>query len=162
MFKHDFIYSIHEGFVSVNKEIKDNVKKIKLTKFNENRNSYDLSKEINPLLLNIINTNLKTSFDKLKLNLKNCWVQQYKKNEYHPIHTHFSSTHDYSFVWFIDGDKNSAPLKFYDVGFPLIFTGKIIEFNFKPGVLLIFPGFIPHEVPINKGSNRLIISGNLI
>ena len=51
---------------------------------------------------------------------------------------------------------------FYDIGYPLINSGQVIKFPFKPGMLLIFPGFIPHEVPPNKTNNRLIISGNAI
>ena len=144
------------------KKIKNKINKIKVTKFNEHRNNFNEENKINPLLLDIVNTYLKKIFDKLKLNLENCWVQQYKKYEYHSMHTHFCTQKDYSFVWFISGDKNSAPIKFFDVGFPLITTGKILTFNFKPGMLLIFPGFLPHEVPINKSNNRLIISGNLI
>ena len=34
--------------------------------------------------------------------------------------------------------------------------------NFVPGTLVIFPGFIPHEVRPNKSNNRLIVSGNVI
>ena len=61
----------------------------------------------------------------------------------------------------VDFEENPSMEGFFDVGFPLISTGKIITFNFKPGLLLIFPGFLPHEVPINKSNNRLIVSGNL-
>ena len=162
MFKHDFVYSVYEDFIDVDKKIKNKINKIKVTKFNEHRNSFNVENKINPLLLDIVNIYLKKIFDKLKLKLQNCWVQQYKKYEYHSMHTHFCTQKDYSFVWFISGDKNSAPIKFFDVGFPLITTGTILTFNFKPGLLLIFPGFLPHEVPINKSSNRLIISGNLL
>ena len=62
----------------------------------------------------------------------------------------------------LNGDKNSAPIIFYEIGYPLINSNKKITFNFKPGMLLIFPGFMPHEVAINKSNNRLIISGNAI
>ncbi len=67
-----------------------------------------------------------------------------------------------SFVWFIDGDKDSSPLTFYDVGYPLIRTDQILTFKFVPGTFVIFPGYLPHEVYPNKSKNRLIVSGNVI
>ena len=53
-------------------------------------------------------------------------------------------------------------LIFYDVGYPIIDTQQSIIINFVPGTLVIFPGFIPHEVRPNKTNNRLIVSGNVI
>ena len=49
-----------------------------------------------------------------------------------------------------------------------ITEGGYTEFNtgFKvqpeAGKLVIFPGFIPHEVRPNKNNNRVIVSGNVI
>jgi hypothetical protein len=160
MFKHDFVYSVYEDFIDVDKKIKNKINKIKVTKFNEHRNNFNF-KNMNPVLEGILQDRLGSLFKQLKLKLNNCWVQHYKKNDYHSMHTHFCTQKDYSFVWFISGDKNSAPVRFFDIGYPLINTGKIISFKFRPGVLLIFPGFIPHEVPINKSNSRLIVSGNL-
>ena len=65
-------------------------------------------------------------------------------------------------MWFIEGDKDSSPLCFYDVGYPAVDINKNIIFDFTPGKLIIFPGFIPHEVRPNRSSNRLIVSGNVI
>ena len=39
MFKHDFVYSIYEDFIDIDKQIKNKIKKIKVTKFDENRNN---------------------------------------------------------------------------------------------------------------------------
>ena len=99
-------------------------------------------------------------FKKHNLTLQNSWVQKYSKNSYHNLHTH-NILHK-SFVWFIEGDKNSSPLYFYDVGYPVVNTDQTIKINFVPGTLVIFPGFIPHEVRPNKSNNRLIVSGNVI
>jgi len=49
----------------------------------------------------------------------------------------------------------------YDVGFPYVNTQQSISFKFVPGTLLIFPGFLPHEVVPNKNNKRLIVSGNV-
>ena len=110
-------------------------------------------------LKQILKDELKDILNKYKLNIRYCWVQKYFKNNFHNVHTH--NGNETSFIWFIDGNKDCSPVKFYDVGYPLVDTNKGITINFKPGILLLFPGFIPHEVPPNKSNNRLIVSGNV-
>tara|TARA_R100000781_G_C3996325_1_gene98742 strand:+ start:66 stop:539 length:474 start_codon:yes stop_codon:yes gene_type:complete len=156
MFKHNFIYSIIEEFVKVDKETLKEINKIKLKKEPYNFTSYY---EKNNLFNNFINKKLKHIFKKYNLTLKESWVQKYLKNNYHGVHTH--NVIEKSFVWFIKGDKNSSPLYFYDIGYPVINTNQIIKINFIPNTLVIFPGFIPHEVRPNNNNNRLIISGNV-
>ena len=162
MFKHSFVYTVFENFVEIDLKTKQKIKSIKLNKCEENKNSFSLSPNINTTLKNIIENKLSFIFKKLKLQLQNCWVQKYNKYDYHSMHTHFHTQNDYSFIWYIEGESNSASTKFFDVGYPLINTGSVLEFNFKPGMVLLFPGFLPHEVPINKSNNRLVVSGNLI
>jgi len=161
MFKHLISYTINEDFINVDSFIKEKIKKINLKKDNENYNNFDVIKT-NPILKKIVDEKLKPVFNSLNLKIVHSWVQQYKKNNFHSVHTHFNTQKDFSFVWFIDGSKESSPIIFYDIGYPLINSGQIIKFPFKPGILLIFPGFLPHEVPPNKTNNRLIISGNAI
>lgn len=158
-YKHSFEYNIFEEQIDITSKILKEVKSYSLTKDETNNNNY-LKKD--KKLLHMVRKNLKDIFKKHKLNIIDCWVQLYLKNNYHSVHTHFATQKDYSFVWFINGDKNSAPIIFYEIGYPLINSNKKITFNFKPGMLLIFPGFMPHEVPANKSNNRLIISGNAI
>ena len=162
MFKHSFVYTVFEDFVEVDLKTKEKIKNIKLNKAKENKNSFSLSLNINMKLKEIIESKLNFIFDKLKLTLKNCWVQQYDKYDYHSMHTHFHTQKDFSFIWYIEGKGNSAPTNFFDIGYPLINTNNVLTFKFKPGMVLLFPGFMPHEVPINKSNNRLIVSGNLI
>ena len=161
MHKHSFVYTVFENFVSVDLKTIEIIKKIKLNESKENKNSFSLSPNINMTLKKIVESKLDFIFKELKLKLQNCWVQKYNKYDYHSMHTHFNTQHDYSFIWYIEGKSNSASTKFFDVGYPLINTGSVLEFNFKPGTVLLFPGFLPHEVPINKSNNRLIVSGNL-
>ena len=59
MFKHDFVYSIYEDFIDIDKQIKNKIKKIKVTKFDENRNNFNSKNKMNPLLLDSVNTYLK-------------------------------------------------------------------------------------------------------
>ena len=158
-YKHTFEYNIFEEYLNIDKEILKNIKKYPLNKYNMNSNNFSNKDK---KLLNMVKKKLKDIFEKHKLNIIDCWIQLYLKNDYHSIHTHFATQKDYSFVWFIDGDKKSSPVIFHEVGYPLINNNKQIKFDFKPGTLLIFPGFIPHEVPPNKNNNRLIISGNAI
>ena len=161
MYKHNFIYTIVEEFVEVDKKSLKQIKDIKLTKDNNipdmNLTSYYNE---NPSFNDFIKNKLSDVFKKYNLILKKSWVQKYSKNSYHVLHTH-SISHK-SFVWFIEGDKNSSPLYFYDVGYPVVNTNQSIKINFVPGTLIIFPGFIPHEVRPNKNNNRLIVSGNVI
>ena len=161
MSKHSFIYTVVEEFVEVDKKILKQIKDIKLTKDNNipemNYTSYyNESSSFN----NFIKDKLSDVFKKYNLILQNSWVQKYSKNSYHNLHTH--NILYKSFVWFIEGDKNSSPLYFYDVGYPVVNTDQTIKINFVPGTLVIFPGFIPHEVRPNKSNNRLIVSGNVI
>jgi hypothetical protein len=158
-YKHTFEYSIFEEYLNIDEKILKNIKKHPLTKYDMNSNNF-CNKD--KKLLNMIKKKLENVLKKHKLNIIDCWIQLYLKNNYHSVHTHFSTQKDYSFVWFIEGDKTSSPVIFYEIGYPLLHNNKQIKFDFKPGTLLIFPGFIPHEVPPNKSNNRLIVSGNAI
>jgi len=161
MAKHSFTYSVIEEFIPIDEQTKKEIKKIKLDKYPLNYNNF-----YNPTgkekLQNFISIKLNTVFKKYELKLVNCWIQKYMKNHYHDLHTHVGSSKGKSFVWFIEGTKGSSPLWFYDVGYPLINTEQTLKIKFMPGILLIFPDFLPHAVPLNKSNNRLIVSGNVI
>ena len=161
MAKHSFTYSVIEEFIPIDEHTKKEIKKIKLDKYPLNYNNFytHTGKE---KLQNLILMKLNTVFKKHALKLVNCWIQKYMKNHYHDLHTHFGSIKEKSFVWFIEGAEGSSPICFYDVGYPLINTEQILKIKFMPGILLIFPGFLPHAVPLNKSNNRLIVSGNVI
>ena len=161
MFKHNFIYTIYEEFVKVDKKTLQEINKVKLKK-DLNKPDMNLTSfhDNNDLFSNFIKNKLSSIFKKYNLTLQKSWVQKYLKNSYHSVHIHNVSGK--SFVWFIKGDKNSSPLYFYDVGYPVVNSNQTFKVNFIPGTLVIFPGFIPHEVKPNKNNNRLIVSGNVI
>ena len=161
MSKHSFIYTIVEECVKVDKKTLKQIKDIKLTKDNNiPEMNYTSFYNKNLSFNNFIKNKLSDVFKKYNLTLRHSWVQKYLKNSYHGLHTHDISYK--SFVWFIEGNKNSSPLYFYDVGYPMVNINESIKINFVPGKLVIFPGFIPHEVRPNKSNNRLIVSGNVI
>ena len=159
--KHSFNYNIFEHFVEVDADTLKSIKKIKLSRDKKipemNLTSFY---EKNNSLNNLINKKFKNILETYNLKLHHCWAQQYLKNSFHTVHTHNSQ--GVSFVWFIEGDKNCSPLAFYDIGYPLIDVNPAKVFEFIKGRLIIFPGFIPHEVRPNKKNNRLIVSGNLV
>jgi len=97
-YKHTFEYNIFEEQVDIDKETLINIKKYPLTKYNMNSNSFDNKDK---KLLNMVKNKLKNVFKKHKLNIIDCWIQLYLKNDYHNIHTHFATQKDYYFVWFI-------------------------------------------------------------
>ena len=161
MSKHSFVYSVIEEFVKVDKESLKQINKIKLKKDNNIPDmNYTSFYNKNSSFNNFIKNKLSSVFKKYNLTLQNSWVQKYELNGYHNLHTH--DIDKKSFVWFIEGQENSSPLVFYDIGYPIIDTQQSIIIKFVPGTLVIFPGFIPHEVRPNKNDNRLIVSGNVI
>ena len=166
MYRHTFSYYLIEEYIEIKKDVLKKIKQVSLKKDKHNPemnlNSYyeamDNTDE-SIVFKEFINKQLKDIFEKHNLKIKNCWVQKYLKNSYHSLHVHDSD--EKSFVWFIEGNEKSSPTVFYDVGFPYINTNQSISFKFIPGTLLIFPGFLPHEVRPNKNNNRLIVSGNV-
>lgn len=166
MYRHTFSYYLIEEYIEIKKDVLKKIKQVSLKKDKHdpemNLNSYyEAMNNTDESLVfkEFINKQLKDIFEKHNLKLKNCWVQKYLKNSYHSLHVHDSD--EKSFVWFIEGNEKSSPTVFYDVGFPYINTNQSISFKFIPGTLLIFPGFLPHEVRPNKNNNRLIVSGNV-
>ena len=159
--KHTFNYNIFEHFVEVDNNTLKTVKKIKLSQDKKipgmNLTSFY---EENKTLNNLVNSKLKNIIESYKLKLTYCWVQQYLKNSFHTVHTH--NSRGVSFVWFIEGSKKCSPLVFYDIGYPLVEVNSPKVFEFLVGRLIIFPGYIPHEVRPNTTNNRLIVSGNLV
>lgn len=93
----------------------------------------------------------------LDLKVTRIWAQKYE-NAQHEAHTHLPA--EYSFVWYIEVDRDCSEIVFYNPGWPYFETHKI---KVKPftGLFLLFPGFLPHEVLYNTKCKRNIISGNL-
>ena len=115
-----------------------------------------------PLLKNIKNQIL-SILDRHNLFLANNWAQLYRKGDKHRIHTHIPSI--YSGVLYVNGDGKDGTVFHHPISKIIeSFNKKIKTFvmeKFEPGVLILFPSHIPHEVLEQKENNhRLIISFN--
>ena len=84
------------------------------------------------------------------LKLVEVWGQYYKKDAYQISHYHSHS--DWAFVYYVNTPEGSSPL---------VFDKSEKEVYSKAGEVVIFPGWLIHHVPENKGEGRSVISGNL-
>ena len=84
------------------------------------------------------------------LKLVEVWGQYYKEEAYQISHYHAHS--DWAFVYYVNTPPGSSPL---------VFDKSEKEVYSKAGEVIIFPGWLIHHVPSNKGEGRSVISGNL-
>ncbi len=85
-----------------------------------------------------------------RLEISDFWTAIYTKNSYADQHDHTGSR--YSFVYYVEADNSSSPLKFEGV----------LDISPQPGMLLVFDSMIKHRVPVMLGdTNRSILAGNL-
>ena len=84
------------------------------------------------------------------LKLIELWGQYYKKGAYQISHYHVHS--DWAFVYYVNTPEGSSPL---------VFDKSEKEVYSKAGEVVLFPGWLIHHVPENKGEGRSVISGNL-
>ena len=145
---------LDEKFVSL-------LESIKLKKYPMNENNYYdnepedktflVYKYIEPYIHEITNS---------KFTLLRWWIQKYKKENYHDLHTHGYKSNGFSFILYLKSTPKSAKTIFYGPGYPLI-DWKSVEVKPKPGLLVLFPSYIPHSAGYNKDTKRLILSGNI-
>ena len=58
-------------------------------------------------------------------------------------------------------NAKSSATRFYPPGYPYIVFNEFIDIYPKVGKLVVFPGYLPHEVLPNKDDERLIMSANI-
>ena len=87
--------------------------------------------------------------DRLGYSLNNVWIAIYKEGHYTVLHSH--EPHHMSFVYYLKANNNSSPLVF-----------DRCEFQVQPydDLLVIFPSYLEHSVPIHKGEDRICLAGN--
>ncbi len=114
-----------------------------------------------PVLKNLKN-NIEEVLSKLDLHLGNSWVQSYKKNNHHIIHTHPNSV--YSGIIYVKGCDNGTKflhpyggmLESVSNRFNHIFDNKFVE-----NTMILFPSFVSHYVEKHTSKNeRIVISFN--
>ena len=84
------------------------------------------------------------------LKLVEVWGQYYKEGAYQISHYHVHS--DWAFVYYINTPEGASPL---------VFDKSEKEGYSTAGEVVIFPGWLIHHVPKNKGEGRSVLSGNL-
>lgn len=90
------------------------------------------------------------NFDALNVDyfVKDCWGILYEESDYTHRHNHFPS--DLSCAIYLECDPQCAPIVF-DNG---------LSVQPSPGLLVMFPGLLNHEVPQTPG-RRVVVSMNL-
>ena len=157
----NFSYHIYLDEIELTQEYIDFVNNVELELSHINYTSY--YKEDNIILknktFNIILPFLKKIKNKGSILFEHCWVQKYKKEQYHHLHTHGSG--GYSFVLYVSETKNSSNTCFFNPGYPYVHTHEYIS-KPKKGKIILFDKTIPHSVEPNKDEERLIVSGNIV
>jgi hypothetical protein len=108
------------------------------------------------LLANITSfVNYLNLFDKnrWKLEIDEAWSLIYKKGHFTMPHSHWNPHSQFSFVYYLQTDKDSSPLIFDSC-----------EFSIEPkeDLLVLFPSYLTHSVPTQiSEKDRVCIAGNL-
>lgn len=84
----------------------------------------------------------------LGLAVTDCWCAIYEDNDSAIRHNHFPA--DFAAVAYLEAEENCAPL---------VFAGKQ-SVQPKPGMLILFPGLLDHEVPPTAG-RRTVVAFNM-
>jgi hypothetical protein len=110
-------------------------------------------KLIGDWVFQILDSFQELDFDPIfKLRLKDLWGQYYNKGDYQVKHHH--NPHYWSFVYYVNVPKRSAPL---------VFTNSNKKVFPKPGMLVVFPSYLYHHVPKHKCEEiRSVVSGNFV
>ena len=83
--------------------------------------------------------------------LVDLWGQVYQYGHYQSYHNHIHN--DWAFVYYVNTPHGSSPIVF-----------RTSNKRIKPitGMLILFPGYMDHYVPPNRGDGRSIVAGNLV
>ena len=83
--------------------------------------------------------------------IDDCWGAKYDKGDYTLSHNHYTAP--FAFVYFIKCPRGSSPL---------VFTTSGKRIKEEEGKVVIFPGYLYHQVPKNKCDDRIVLAGNLL
>lgn len=137
-------------------------KNINLIEYEKNSNNFfdNVDQDKKPEIYNLIQEPIEEILKGHSFSLTEWWLQKYKEGSYHELHTHGADPFKRSFILYISCTKNSSPVNFFGPGHPLIYS-EPIQVKPEPGLLVLFPSFLPHEVLSNNDNERLILSGNI-
>ena len=160
-----FITAFHHEDLEPNIEVENHCKEIKLEDVKEHNTSFfeENQEQLAKLFIPVVKDFWKevgimhgyTSF-----RLKHLWIQQYNPGHSHRLHIHSPLKNEWSFVYYVDCNEDSANTVFYNFGYPYVDHH---HFKIKPkkGRCVLFPGALPHEAEPNVENSRLVISGNM-
>tara|TARA_R100000388_G_C7176108_1_gene126346 strand:- start:108 stop:629 length:522 start_codon:yes stop_codon:yes gene_type:complete len=158
-----FESAIYLKQTTLNNKFISSLESVKLKQYPLNENNffdkYFKDKNKTSLILEFIQPHINEIINQ-KFKLNNWWIQRYKKENYHDLHTHGHEHNKLSFIVYLKTTPKSSNTIFYGPGHPLI-TWQGYEVKPKPGLLILFPSYIPHSVGYNKDNKRLILSGNI-
>ena len=124
-------------------------------KFYAKHSSYhtvtDNIKVVNSWVLNVLRIYFGSSLSNYQSKVIQNWFAVYDRGDYVDCHNHFPLS--FSFVYFVNCPRGSAPLKFH-------YSGKKVKA--EEGKLVIFPAHVGHSVPKNKCKNRVSLIGNVL
>jgi hypothetical protein len=98
------------------------------------------------------------------LHFTECWVQEFSKKGagHHDTHTHWNQ-HVSGFYFLKCSNKTSMPV-LHDPrpgaqmirlpqkdGSKITFANEAIHYNVKPGMMILIPGYTPHQYPVDMG-----------
>ena len=115
--------------------------------------SHLLNDKLHPLCLHAMATAKQaskdfwnTDIDALNLDfmIADCWGVIYEESDQTILHSHYPS--DFSAVIYLEADENCAPI---------VFEQKLVV-KPQPNVMIMFPGYLRHEVPQNHGKRSII------
>lgn len=108
------------------------------------------------LITNILNDFIKNfclSNNIEKLSISDLWFQVYKKGDYHSLHTHPEC--NFTNIIYVSLPHEQIKTKLFNL------KRKQIYLPVAEGDILTFPGYFPHESPINNlEQEKIIISFN--
>ena len=104
-----------------------------------------------------------------KLEMTGMWGNYLRPGQTHPPHTH--SNNILSGVYYIETEKGSSPIQFFDprpvahhmkpVNRPNWQNGSMLQFDSEQGTGLIFPSWLQHWVPPTQ-TDRVSVSWNIL
>ncbi|NBP00408.1 MAG: hypothetical protein EBU90_09845 [Proteobacteria bacterium] len=101
----------------------------------------DYQEFILPFLLK----NLEKIFQKSEIKILDFWFQEYARYSFHPYHTHYCQ---WALVYYLNLPEGAGGTVFQEYRSAAEIKPKVQE-----GDIIIFPGWIKHKSPTNKGSN---------
>ena len=93
-----------------------------------------------------------SKFPKDSYSVHSLWGTIYNKGDYTVSHNHFGAT--FSFCYYLKMNNPPTPLRFESIDYDVVPVDS---------TLVIFPGWIDHEVPqLDSDGERIVLAGNIL